>query len=79
VWVAPVVEADAYRVCIGLRLRLVVVDAVWRRDVEVVDGWQEDMVVLQVQPLKSGLVFAGEAIDSIACDDGAGQERSLVT
>jgi hypothetical protein len=49
-----------------------VVDAVRRGDVEVVDGWQEDRVLLQVQPLESGLVFAEEAISSIACDDGAG-------
>jgi hypothetical protein len=44
VWVAPVVKADTYgvriglRMLLGLRLRLGVVDAVWRGDVEVVDG-----------------------------------------
>jgi hypothetical protein len=50
VWVAPVVKADAYGVRIGLRLRLRlgVVDAVRGGDVEVVDGWQENWVVLQV-------------------------------
>jgi hypothetical protein len=79
VWVAPLVKADAYRIRVGLRLRLGVVDAVRRGDVEVVDGWQEDRVVLQVQPLESGLVFAEEAISSVTCEDGAGQERSLVT
>jgi hypothetical protein len=77
--VAPVVEADAYKIHVGLRLRLDVVDAVRRGDVEVVDGWQENWVVLHVQPLEPGLIFAEEAISSIACNDGAGQERSLVT
>ena len=79
-WVAPVVKADAYRVRVGLRLRLRlgVVDGVRRGDVEVVDGWRENWVVLQIQPLEPGLIFAEEAISSIACDDGAGQERSLV-
>jgi hypothetical protein len=50
VWVAPVVKADAYGVHIGLRRRsrLGVVDAVRRGDVDVVDGWQENRVVLQV-------------------------------
>ena len=49
-WVAPVVKADAYRVRVGLRLRLRlgVVDAVRRGDVKVVDGWRENWVVLQV-------------------------------
>jgi hypothetical protein len=37
VWVAPVVKADAYRVRVGLRLRL-----------RLVDGWRENWVVLQV-------------------------------
>lgn len=80
-WVAPVVKADAYRVRIGLRLRLGlgVGGAVRRGDVEVVDGWRENWVVLQIQPLEPGLVLTEEAISSIACDDGAGQERSLVT
>lgn len=80
-WVAPVVKADAYRVRVGLwlRLRLGVVDAVRRGDVKVVDGWQESWVVLQVQPLQPSLISAEETISSIACDDGAGQERSLVT
>jgi hypothetical protein len=54
VWVALVVKADAYgvriglRMRLGLRLRLGVVDAVRRGDVEVVDGWQENRVVLHV-------------------------------
>jgi hypothetical protein len=52
VWVAPVVKADAYRVRVELRLRLRlrlgVVDGVRRGDVEVVDGWRENWVVLQV-------------------------------